>query len=146
MTSKAAPYQQDTKEGADLPRKTPPGQVSDASYKTCGTEPVPVVDDDAPVEDAMKLGQADSDRQLGMSLFVFRSWMDLVWVEVKLDLPCVCLARGVREGCHADCHWGTERDEREAMDKGNIMRERTRHAKPLGTYWEPLDEQMGLTR
>jgi hypothetical protein len=34
----------------------------------------------------------------------------------------------------------------ETMDKGNIMRERTRHAKPSGTYRKPSDEQMGLTR
>jgi hypothetical protein len=79
MTSKAAPYQQDLNEGADLPRVAPPGQVSDPSYKTRGTESVPVVDDDAPVEDPMKTRQADSDRQLGVSLFVFRSWVNLVW-------------------------------------------------------------------
>jgi hypothetical protein len=60
---------------------------------------------------------------------------------------CVCVSdpRGEEE-YHADCHWGTERDEREAMDKGNITRERTHHAKPSGTYREPSDEQMGLTR
>jgi hypothetical protein len=110
MTSKAAPYQQNIKEGADLPREAPPGQVGDPSYKTRGTESVPVVDDDAPLENPMKMGQADSDRQLGMSFFCFVvGW---IWFsEVKLDLPCVCLARGVREGCHADCHWGTERDD-----------------------------------
>jgi hypothetical protein len=70
MTSQAAPYQQDTKEGANLPREAPPGQVNDPSYKTRGTESVPVVDDDAPVEDPMKMGQADSDQQLGTSFFV----------------------------------------------------------------------------
>lgn len=72
--SKAAPYQDDQKLGADLPRECPPGQVSDSSYKTSGrtaTESVPVVDDNAPVEDPMKLGKADSDEQLGMSSFPF---------------------------------------------------------------------------
>ena len=39
---------------------------------------------------------------------------------------------------------GAEQDEREAIDTGNIMKERTRHAKPRGTYTEPTDEQMGL--
>jgi hypothetical protein len=36
----------------------------------------------------------------------------------------------------------TEQDEREAIDKGNIMKDRTRGAKPMGTYKEPTDEQM----
>jgi len=66
--SKAAPYQEDTKPGADLPREAPPGQVYDPSYKTENKgETVPVVDDDAPVEEPMKLGNADSDQQLGTS-------------------------------------------------------------------------------
>jgi hypothetical protein len=65
--TEAAPYQSDEKLGADLPREAPPGQVNDPSYKTSdGTEAVPVVDDDAPVEDPMKPGQADTDKQLGM--------------------------------------------------------------------------------
>jgi len=99
--TEAAPYQNDEKLGADLPREAPPGQVNDPSYKTKGTEAVPVVDDDAQIEDPMKPGSADSDKQL-------------------------------------------ERDDREAIDKGNIMKERTRKAKPTGTYTEPSDQQMGL--
>jgi hypothetical protein len=63
--TEAAPYQSDDKLGADLPREAPPGQVNDPSYKTGATEAVPVVDDDAPVEDPMKPGRADSERQLG---------------------------------------------------------------------------------
>jgi hypothetical protein len=35
-----------------------------------------------------------------------------------------------------------EQDEREAIDKSNILGERTRKAKPPGTYAEPSDEQM----
>ena len=112
MTSKAAPYQQDTKEGADLPREAPPGQVNDPSYKTRGTESVPVVDDDAPVEDPMKTEQADSDRQLGMS-FSLSASLSCGWISgVGLDCTsmfslslslCVCVGgwwyqvRGVRE-------------------------------------------------
>jgi hypothetical protein len=34
----------------------------------------------------------------------------------------------------------TEQDEKEAIDKGNIMKGRTRHAKPTGRYTEPGDE------
>ena len=66
--TEAAPYQSDEKLGTDLPREAPPGQVNDPSYKTSGgTQAVPVVDDDAPVEDPMKPGRADTDKQLGMS-------------------------------------------------------------------------------
>ncbi|KAL2019052.1 hypothetical protein VTK56DRAFT_10156 [Thermocarpiscus australiensis] len=100
--SKAAYAYSDDKPGADLPKEAPEGQVSDPSYKTEGNEPVPVIDDNAPVEDPMRPGAADSDKQL-------------------------------------------EQDEREAIDKSNIMKERTRHAKPRGQYAEPSDEQMGLT-
>jgi hypothetical protein len=67
--SQAAPYQVQKEEGAELPREAPPGQVSDPSYKTGkGEGPVPVVDDDAPVEDPMTLGKADTDKQLGRCL------------------------------------------------------------------------------
>jgi hypothetical protein len=62
--TEAAPYQQDTKEGAELPRGAPTGQVNDPSYKTKRNETVPVVDDDAPLE-GRGLGKADSDAQLG---------------------------------------------------------------------------------
>ncbi|KAL1836761.1 hypothetical protein VTJ49DRAFT_4701 [Mycothermus thermophilus] len=99
MTS-TAPYQQDTKEGAELAPEAPTGLQNDPSYKTKRGEAVPVVDDDAPLEGG-KLGKADSDQQL-------------------------------------------EADEREAMDKSNIIKQRTRHAKPTGTYTEPTDEEMGL--
>lgn len=35
-----------------------------------------------------------------------------------------------------------EQDEREAIDKLKILKgDRTRHAKPIGTYQEPSDEQ-----
>ncbi|KAK4150198.1 hypothetical protein C8A00DRAFT_37202 [Chaetomidium leptoderma] len=103
MSKTGHPYQ-DEQLGAELPREAPPGQVNDPSYKTRQNVAVPVIDDDAPVEDPMsKLGSAaaDSDKQL-------------------------------------------EQDDREAIDTGNIMKERTRKAKPTGTYTEPSDEQMGL--
>ncbi|KAL2270567.1 hypothetical protein VTJ83DRAFT_2751 [Remersonia thermophila] len=98
--TESAPYQQDTQEGAELPREAPTGLQNDPSYKTKRGEAVAVVDDDAPVE-GRNLGKADSEQQL-------------------------------------------EADEREAMDKSNIIKQRTRHAKPMGTYKEPTDEQMGL--
>ncbi|KAK4184359.1 hypothetical protein QBC35DRAFT_525564 [Podospora australis] len=44
----------------------------------------------------------------------------------------------------ADSDKQLERDEKEALDQDNVIKERTRHAKPTGTYQEPSDEQMGL--
>lgn len=55
----------DDKEGANLPNEAPTGIVDDASYKTKGNESVPVVDDNAPVEDPINARTADSDKQLG---------------------------------------------------------------------------------
>lgn len=63
--TESAPYQRDDKIGADLAREAPPGQVNDPSYKTSGTASVPVVDDDAQIDDPMQPGNADSDKQLG---------------------------------------------------------------------------------
>ncbi|KAI0386334.1 hypothetical protein F5Y04DRAFT_243866 [Hypomontagnella monticulosa] len=38
-----------------------------------------------------------------------------------------------------------ERDDAEAIDKSNVLKERTRHEKPRGSYKEPTDEDLGLT-
>lgn len=65
MSKTAQPYADD-KLGAELPDDAPTGQVNDPSYKTSRSETIPVVDDDAPVEDPVGgLGNADSDKQLG---------------------------------------------------------------------------------
>jgi len=65
MSKTAHPYADD-KPGAELPEDAPTGQVNDPSYKTSGNVTVPVVDDDAPVEEPVDgLGNADSDKQLG---------------------------------------------------------------------------------
>jgi hypothetical protein len=58
----------DSKEGAPIPKEAPSGIVDDSSYKTKGTESVPVVDDNAPVEDPIDPKTADSDEQLGVYL------------------------------------------------------------------------------
>lgn len=63
--SKVAHAYSDDKPGADLPKGAPEGQVNDPSYKTDKNEAVPVIDDDAPVEDPVRPGAADSDKQLG---------------------------------------------------------------------------------
>lgn len=63
--SKVAHAYSDDKPGAELPKGAPEGQVNDPSYKTGRNEAVPVIDDDAPVEDPMRPGAADSDKQLG---------------------------------------------------------------------------------
>lgn len=65
MSKTAHPYADD-KPGAELPDDAPTGQVNDPSYKSSDNDAVPVVDDDAPVEDPVGgLGNADSDKQLG---------------------------------------------------------------------------------
>ncbi|KAL0936851.1 uncharacterized protein CTRU02_209067 [Colletotrichum truncatum] len=45
----------------------------------------------------------------------------------------------------ADTDEQLERDDKEAIDKSNILDERTRHAKPSGQYREPGDTE-GLER
>ncbi|KAK5659541.1 hypothetical protein OQA88_743 [Cercophora sp. LCS_1] len=104
MAKVAHAYTND-KPGAELPNEAPKGQVNDPSYKTSKNEAIPVIDDGGAVEDHIRPGAADSDKQL-------------------------------------------QQDEREAIDKSNIIKGgRTRHARPLGgSYEEPSDEQMGLTK
>ncbi|EHK21111.1 uncharacterized protein TRIVIDRAFT_59511 [Trichoderma virens Gv29-8] len=45
----------------------------------------------------------------------------------------------------ADTDQQLEQDEKEAIDKSNIIDQRTRGSKPRGSYKEPGDEPMGLT-
>ncbi|KAI9885931.1 MAG: hypothetical protein M1823_002257 [Watsoniomyces obsoletus] len=73
----------------------PSGDITSKDYVSSG--PVPVQKDDAPVEDPIDEGTADTDAQL-------------------------------------------ERDDREAIDQSNIIKDRTRHAKPVGSYSEGPDE------
>ncbi|KAI1205542.1 uncharacterized protein F4807DRAFT_442976 [Annulohypoxylon truncatum] len=44
----------------------------------------------------------------------------------------------------ADSDKQLERDDAEAIDQKNALKERTRGKKPGGSYEEPSDEQMGL--
>lgn len=92
--SKAAPYQDDDKLGAELPREAPPGQVNDPSYKTSKSEAVPVVDDDEPVEGGKSLGgSADSDQQLGMF------WPHgLLYALICLLFSIFCMGQGWGKG------------------------------------------------
>ncbi|KAI0970655.1 hypothetical protein F4678DRAFT_462356 [Xylaria arbuscula] len=86
-------------------REAPPGQVSDDSYVTKGrnAEPVPVVGDEASIEDPVRPEKADSDEQLNI-------------------------------------------DEKEAIDKRNILKDRLRGNEPKkGGMREPSDREMGLT-
>lgn len=97
--------------------EAPSGIVADDSYKTGGNEPVPVVSDDAPVEDPIDDKTADTDAQLGK-----------YHLHTSFHKP------------YTDEH-RTERDDKEAIDKSNILDERTRHAKPTATYREPGDTE-----
>ncbi|KAI0829164.1 hypothetical protein F5Y06DRAFT_308294 [Hypoxylon sp. FL0890] len=45
----------------------------------------------------------------------------------------------------ADSDKQLERDEAEAIDKKNVLKERTRGEQPRGAYNEPTDEDLGLT-
>ncbi|KAL6876956.1 hypothetical protein J3F83DRAFT_727640 [Trichoderma novae-zelandiae] len=45
----------------------------------------------------------------------------------------------------ADSDRQLDQDENEAIDKSNIIGERTRGSRPVGSYQEPSDAQMGLT-
>ncbi|KAI2627060.1 hypothetical protein GGS26DRAFT_562565 [Hypomontagnella submonticulosa] len=45
----------------------------------------------------------------------------------------------------ADSDRQLERDDAEAIDKNNILKDRTRNEKPRGSYKEPTDEELGLT-
>ncbi|KAH7029670.1 uncharacterized protein B0I36DRAFT_375078 [Microdochium trichocladiopsis] len=67
--SKVAHAYTDDKEGATLPPEAPDGQVSDSSYSTGKSEPIPVQDDTAPVEDPSRPEKANSDEQLGKHCF-----------------------------------------------------------------------------
>ncbi|KAI8963259.1 hypothetical protein F5Y11DRAFT_346768 [Daldinia sp. FL1419] len=45
----------------------------------------------------------------------------------------------------ADSDKQLARNEAEVIDEGNILKKRTRHEKPKGSYAEPSDEDLGLT-
>ncbi|KAI1472999.1 uncharacterized protein F4812DRAFT_35110 [Daldinia caldariorum] len=45
----------------------------------------------------------------------------------------------------ADSDKQLARDEAEAIDKKNVLKERTRGEKPRGSYADPSDESLGLT-
>lgn len=86
MSKTAHPYADD-KPGAELPDDAPTGQVNDPSYKSSDSDAVPVVDDDAPVEDPVGgLGNADSDKQLGKCFF-FCSHDLSVWETLLMFWP-----------------------------------------------------------
>ncbi|KAK1756565.1 hypothetical protein QBC47DRAFT_187674 [Echria macrotheca] len=87
------------------------------SYKTSKIEAIPVIDDD-PVEDPIILGPGTLTRT-----------SSLVWSH---RLPC-------RESNYLT-YLTVEQDERETISKSNIIKGRTRYAKPTGTYTEPSDE------
>ncbi|KAI0431895.1 hypothetical protein F5Y09DRAFT_354423 [Xylaria sp. FL1042] len=85
-------------------REAPTGQLNDDSYATQNknAESVPVVSDEASIEDPVRPGQADSNAQL-------------------------------------------DRDEREAINKTNIVESRLRGNEPRkGALREPSDSELGL--
>ncbi|KAH7012500.1 uncharacterized protein B0I36DRAFT_398894 [Microdochium trichocladiopsis] len=126
--SRVAHAYTDDKEGAALPPEAPDGQVSDSSYSTGKSEPIPVQDDTAPVEDPIRPEKANSDEQLGKHCFPSQHMHPSANKPIMLTRP----------GMLTDT---IKQDEKEAIDKSNIIKERTRGAPPKGTYQGPSDEK-----
>lgn len=96
----------------------PTGEVSDNEYvsRQGDRQPIDVVSDEAKVEDPVDPETADSDAQLG-----------------KFS-PSPAIT-------NAYANSTLERDDKEAIDKSNIVKERTRGAQPAGEYREPGDTE-----
>ncbi|RCI14813.1 hypothetical protein L249_6517 [Ophiocordyceps polyrhachis-furcata BCC 54312] len=78
---------------------------------------IPVQADDARVDDPIDEDTADTDAQLGRS-----SILRIIGHALKLTLT-------------------KARDEKDAIDTSNIIKEKTRHAAPKGGYREPGDDE-----
>jgi hypothetical protein len=93
----------------------PNGDSTNNAYASrAGQSEVPVINDDAPVEDPIEHTTADSDESLG----VLASPSHLTIVLIKCSVQ----------------------DDKEAIDSSNIIESRTRGAaKKAGTYAEPGD-------
>ncbi|KAI1818209.1 hypothetical protein GGS20DRAFT_345315 [Poronia punctata] len=66
------------------------------------------------------------------------------YVTKNEEVPVVSDSAGVEDpidDATADTDQQLERDEKEAIDKSNIIDDRTRGAKPTTTYKEPGDEE-----
>ena len=109
--------------GDALPADAPDGQLHDDSYTTRQSDPVPVQKDDANVEDPINPEQADSEEQLG-----------------AFDIGFSYRTAAAQSELAHYTDYFAERDEKDAIDESNILDERTRGAKPAGTYAEPPDE------
>lgn len=95
----------------------PTGEVQDNEYQSrTGQSEIPVQTDDKAVEDPIDPDTADSDAQLGKLSHPYHC-------DIKLIIP-------------------SEADDKNAIDQGNVINERTRGAtKSSGTYQEPGDEE-----
>lgn len=104
----------------------------DNSYATAGNEPVPVLKDEAPVEQPNDRRNPDSDAALGKSPPLSVSSYDAFQSNQMSLLLDSTNSNPIP----------IEQDEKEAIDKSNILKgDRTRHAKASGTYTEPGDEE-----
>lgn len=110
--------------------EAPSGEVADNSYVSRSghkNEPLNVVSDQERIEDPVD-AEADTDEQLGKWLPPGRSFLG----------PLIHLWYLSR----ANHYFGAARDDNEAIDRDNILDERTRGAaKPKGAYAEPGDEE-----
>ncbi|KAG0649652.1 hypothetical protein D0Z07_4066 [Hyphodiscus hymeniophilus] len=79
-------------------------------------DPIPVQSDGADVEDPISAETANSDEQLGE----INDTSDLAYLILILNVV---------------------KDDNDAIDRSNVINERTRGAKPSGGYREPGDEE-----
>lgn len=97
----------------------PEAPKSNRACSTGAEDPLPMMNDEEPVEDPVKPGMGDTDRQIRTS---YRS------IAIHSNRANDCAVR----------------DEEDAMDKSNVMKGQTRHAKPRHDYQEGADESLGL--
>lgn len=108
----------------------PSGDVMSDDYVEGG--PVPVQKDDAPVEDPIDASNADTDAQLGQFVVVVPA--SHITDTMESVLTTMMMTKK------------PERDEKEAIDKSNIIKQRTRHAKPQGPGYSEGPEEDDLPK
>ena len=111
------------------------GDTVDNSYASSKNEPVPVLKDEEPVEQPNDAMDPDSDKMLGKLSPILSHSLEKAIARLFDGLDM----RGTEYRLIGE----TEQDEKEAIDRGNILKgDRLRHAtKPAGTYREPGDEE-----
>ncbi|EPE26518.1 hypothetical protein GLAREA_02431 [Glarea lozoyensis ATCC 20868] len=141
-TNATSEFDKQNTETDDIPQG---GDTVDNSYATSGKEPLPVVTDETPVEQPNDLRNPDSDAALGKQYSSSQN-PDFSLGDGWEMGDVVPEETGGFGGKGSMLMFYVEQDEKEAIDTSNVLKgDRTRHAKPVGTYREPGDEE-GLPR